>query len=386
MLRRVTATGPGVAPPPRLTRVSSSESSTPADRVGAAMTRRRRLAIAIVVRAVLWAALAGILWYVVRVLRNVDWAAVGHALGQLSWWQVLALLGLVAVRQLFSSTPLALFTRGLGIRRAAANDLVGVLVATVTPAPADIVARGALFRAWGIDVPRGLAGLVLNSVLFYAVRLSMPLAGAILMLWTVGDETAVGWTAVFSTLAAVVIVVALVVVFRGSSSAGALGRFLGRLARRIRPTFPGPDELEAKLVEFHGNVSDRWERYWGWASGSLVVMVGVEALILVTALRFLGVPPSEAPLLVIVASFLSMYLLMATPFLGLGVLDAAVVALIASRSTADPAALVAGMIVWRVCIQLVPLIAGLAPLVELRRLRGADSDAEAGPAEAATEA
>lgn len=351
--------------------VSPSEPSPTADDSARNAARRRRLVIAIVVRAVLWAVLAGILWYVVRVLRNVDWVAVGHAIGRLSWWQALVLLGMVAVRQLFSSTPLALFTRGLGIRRAVANDLVGVLVATVTPAPADIVARGALFRAWGIDVPRGLAGLVLNSVLFYAVRLAMPLAGAILMLWTVGDETAVGWTAVFSTLAAAVIIGALVVVFRGSSSAAGLGRFLGRLAQRVRPSLPGPDELEARLVEFHGNVSDRWERFWGWASGSLVMMVVVEALILVAALRFMGVPPSEAPLLVIVASFLSMYLLMATPFLGLGVLDAAVVALIASRSTASSADLVAGMIVWRVCIQLVPLIAGLVPLVELRRLRGA---------------
>ncbi|MCV2396316.1 flippase-like domain-containing protein [Actinotalea sp. M2MS4P-6] len=332
---------------------------------------RRRLILAAILRAVLWAALAGIVWYVVRVLRNVDWPAVGHALGQLSWWQVLVLLALVAVRQLFSSTPLALFTEGLGIRRAVANDLVGVLVATVTPAPADIVARAALFRAWGIDVARGLAGLVLNSVLFYAVRLTVPVVGAVLMLWTVGDETAVGWTAVVSGLAATVIVVALVVLFRGSSSAAALGRLLGRVGQRIRPSLPGPEAMEQRLVDFHGNVAGRWERYWGWASGSLAMMVVTESLILVAALRFLGVPPSEAPLLVIVASFMSMYLLMATPFLGLGILDAAVVALIADRSTADPAALVAGMIVWRVCIQLVPLIAGLVPLVELRRVRGA---------------
>lgn len=337
---------------------------------------RRRRVLAAVLRALVWAALVVLLWYVVRVLRRVDWAAVGEAIALLSWWQAGVLLVLVVVRQLLSSAPLAFFTQGLGVRRAVANDLVGTLVATVTPAPADIVARAALFRAWGVDVGRGLAGLVLNSVLFYAVRLGAPVVGAVLMLWTVGDETAVGWTAAVSGLAAAGVVVGLTIVFRGSASAAALGRWAGGLARRVRPTWPGPDDLERRLVEFHSNVADRWARFWGWASGSLALMVGVEALILVLALRFVGVGPSQAPLLVVVAAYLSVYLLTATPFLGLGVLDAALVALIADRSSASASSLVAGVIVWRVCVQLVPLLAGLVPLVALRGVRATGQAAE----------
>jgi hypothetical protein len=325
----------------------------------------------VAVRVLLWSALVALLWYFVGVLRRVDWGSVGAALALLSWWQVVVLLGLVAVRQMLSSAPLGLFTAGLGLRRAVANDLVGVLVATVTPAPADIVARAAMFRAWKVDVGRGLAGLVLNSVLFYAVRLGAPVVGAVLMLWTVGDETAVGWTAAVSGLVSVLIVVGLAIVFRGSSSAAALGRWGGRLAQRVRSGWPGPAELERRLVEFHGNVADRWERFWAWASGSLALMVLVEAGILVAALRFVGVPPAEAPTFVVVAAYLSVYLLTATPFLGLGVLDAALVALIADRSPAAPSALVAGVIIWRVCFQLVPLIAGLVPLVVLRGSRPA---------------
>lgn len=328
---------------------------------------RRRLVVAAVVRALVWAAIAGIVWYLVRMLRRVDWASVGDAIGQLSWWQVGVLLALVALRQVFSSGPLALFTEGLGVRRAVANDLVGVLVANVTPAPADVVARAAMFRSWGIDVGRGLAGLVLNSVLFYAIRLGAPVVGAVLMLWTVGDETAVGTTAIVSGLVAAAIVVALALIFRGSSSAEALGRWAGGVAHRVRPSWPGPDEAAARLVEFHGNVADRWTKYWAWAVGSLAAMVAVESMILVAALRFVGVPPAQAPLLVIVAAFLSVYLLTATPFMGLGVIDVAVVALIADRAPADASSLVAGVIVWRVCVQLVPLIAGIPLLGALRR-------------------
>lgn len=322
------------------------------------------------VRLLVWALVVALVWYLVRALRRVDWPAVGEAISHLALWQVAVLLLLVAARAALSSAPLALFTEGLGLRRAVANDLVGNLAATVTPAPADIVARAAMFRAWGIDVGQGMAGLVLNSILYYVVRLAAPVVGAVLMLWTVGDESAVGWTAVLSGLASAAILAVLVVGSRSATSAGAVGRVLGRAAQKVRRTLPGPEQMEQTVVEFHGRVAGRWLRYWPHSLLSLAGMVAVESTVLVLALRFVGVPPSQAPLLVVVAAFLSVYLLMATPFLGLGVLDAAVVALVADRASADASELVAGLIVWRVCVQLVPLAAGVVPLLTVRRSPG----------------
>jgi hypothetical protein len=330
------------------------------------------------VRALVWIVVAVLVVLAIRVLRRVDWAEVGQAITQLAWWQMLVLLVLVAVRVTLSSGPLAFFTEGLGLRRAVANDLVGTLVATVTPAPADIVARAAMFRAWGVDVGRGLAGLVLNSILFYVVRLALPLAGAILLFWTVGDESAVGATALVSSLISALIVAALIVVFRGTSSAARLARWVGTRLRRLRPTWPGPDEVEERVVTFYENVGGRWHRFWAPSIGSLLLMACTEALILVLALRFVGVAPSQAPLFVVVGSFFSLYLLMAMPFLGLGVLDAGLVALISANAPADPSTLVAGVIVWRVCVQLVPLLAGIVPLTTLRR-RGPDDPAATPP-------
>ncbi|SDB96713.1 Lysylphosphatidylglycerol synthase TM region [Sanguibacter gelidistatuariae] len=321
---------------------------------------------ALVVRVIVWALVVALVWYLVRVLRRVDWSQVWDALGHLSWWQVVTLLVLVVVRAALSSAPLAFFVKDLGLPRAIGNDLVGNLAATVTPAPADIVARAALFRSWGVDVGQGMAGLVLNSILYYVVRLAAPVAGALLMLWTVGDEGAVGWAAVISGLVSAAIVTVLVIGSRSSASAGAVGRFLGRCAIKIRRSLPGPDRMEKLVVDFHARIAGRWLRFWPHSLIALVAMVLVESGILVLAIRFVGVPPSQAPLLVIVASFLSVYLLMATPFLGLGVLDAAVVALIADRAGATASELVAGVIIWRVCVQLVPLLAGIAPLLTAR--------------------
>lgn len=325
-----------------------------------------RRARALVLRLIVWALVVALVWYLARVLRRIDWSQVRDALGHLSWWQVLTLLALVVLRAALSSAPLAFFVKDLGLPRAIGNDLVGNLAATVTPAPADIVARAALFRSWGVDVGQGMAGLVLNSILYYVVRLAAPVAGAILMLWTVGDEDAVGWAAVVSGLVSAAIVTVLVIGSRSSASAGAVGRFLGRWAVTVRRSLPGPDRMEELVVDFHARIADRWLRFWPHALTSLSALVLVEAGILVLAIRFVGVPPSQAPLLVVVASFLSVYLLMATPFLGLGVLDAAVVALIADRAGASASELVAGVIIWRVCVQLVPLLAGVAPLLTAR--------------------
>ncbi|ACZ23124.1 hypothetical protein Sked_32280 [Sanguibacter keddieii DSM 10542] len=335
-------------------------------------TPRRAVPPAVVkaaVRLLVWAAVVALAWYLVRALRRVDWPAVGDAISHLAWWQVAVLLLLVVARASLSSTPLALFTEGLGLRRAIGNDLVGNLAATVTPAPADIVARAAMFRAWGVDVGQGMAGLVLNSILYYVVRLAAPVAGAVLMLWTVGEEGAVGWAAVLSGLASAAIVAVLVVGSRSATSAGAVGRVLGRVAHRVRRTLPGPEQMEKTVVEFHARVAARWLRHWPAALLSLTGMVVVESTILVLALRFVGVPPSQAPTLVVVACFLSVYLLMATPFLGLGVLDAAVVALVSMHTPAQASDLVAGLVVWRVAVQLVPLAAGVVPLLSVRRSR-----------------
>lgn len=339
----------------------------------------------IAVMVLKYALIATLVWYASRVLRRVEWGDVGDALGKLVWWQAVVLGLVLSGRLLLTSLPLALFVEKLGTLRAIANDLVGTLVATVTPAPADIVARAALFRSWGIDVSRGISGLVLNSVLYYVVRLSAPVAGAVMLARWVDDEPVVMTTAIISGALGLAIMVALIIGSRSSAAAGSLGALGGRVAQKIRSSWPGPEQMRERILTLHGAVSDRWLRFWPHASAALVGMVAVESFILVLAMRFVGVGADQVPTIVIVASFLSVYLLMATPFLGLGVLDAALVALILDRSDADPALLVAGAIIWRVCVQVVPLLAGTIPVAMWRpaRVAAEQADAELGDAEPA---
>jgi uncharacterized membrane protein YbhN (UPF0104 family) len=98
-----------------------------------------------------------------------------------------------------------------------------------------------------------------------------------------------------------------------------------------------------------------------------VGLVLSEALLLVLSLRFTGVPASAAPTVTIVVALLVSYPLTALPFGGVGVLDAAVIAILGLEQGPFEAAAVAGLVVFRVCWMLVPLALGAATVTWWRR-------------------
>lgn len=330
-----------------------------------------------------WALILVALYYFTRLVRRIDWATVGHALSLLTAGQVVVLLVVVTARQVVQAFPLSLFVPGLGLGGAVANDLGGTTVAVVTPPPADIIVRMAMFTTWGVDVARGLAGLILNSIFYYVARLAAPVLGFLLAWAWLGYDPALAWPALTSGLVAVAIAVGLALSMRSPGAAAAAGRLAGRLVRKVRTTGPGPEDLERKFREFYENVSDRLYRTWPAAGLSMVVLLALEASVLVLSLRFVGVPPDLVTAVLIAASFLALYPLTALPFMGLGVLDATVITFIAHRSPADASELVAGLIVWRVAVQLVPMVFGAGALGWWRVRRRALAGPSTSPSAAA---
>jgi uncharacterized membrane protein YbhN (UPF0104 family) len=68
-----------------------------------------------------------------------------------------------------------------------------------------------------------------------------------------------------------------------------------------------------------------------------------------------------------VCSFMVAYPLTGLPLMGAGVLDATYAALVSDHSALEATDLVAGLLVWRVAVQLVPVIVGLLTVVWWRR-------------------
>ena len=93
----------------------------------------------------------------------------------------------------------------------------------------------------------------------------------------------------------------------------------------------------------------------------------MEAGVLVLCLAFVGVPMDGPTVLLLVCSFMVIYPMTGLPLMGAGVLDATYTAFVSNHSTVEATDLVAGLLVWRVAVQVVPVIVGLLTIAWWRR-------------------
>ncbi|MEI6363086.1 MAG: hypothetical protein WCP95_13230 [Actinomycetes bacterium] len=306
---------------------------------------------------------------IIGLVGAIDWAAVWSAVGQLTLQGAVLLLLVLLARQAFNAVPLSRFVEGLSLPRSMQNDLGAILLGTVAPPPADVVLRVSMFRSWGIDPIEGMAGVTLNTLTFYVVRFAAPTLGLVLFAF-VEAEAGYVWAAVASGLIAVVLLVALLSLSRGDRLARIAGLTAGRVAARFRATVD-PDAWAVSVVEFRGRVGDRVRTGIAPSLLALTAMVICESVLVLVSIRVVGVPTSAVGTLLVISSFLLAYPLTLFPLMGLGILDALLVAAWTQVAGIEyEARIVAGLIVWRVFSLLVPMLLGVVALSWWRRSSG----------------
>lgn len=326
---------------------------------------RRSGWVSLAIKAGVVLLLAGLVYVLVTV---VPWGDVWDAMKSLQPWMFAVLALLVVVRQFANAAPLAVFVPEVGYYRAMANDTSASVVATVAPPPADLVVRFAMFRAWGIDLVRAASGLTLNTVLFYILRFATPLFGLVVLFMANRYDDSTALIAAVSGLAAVALALGLVVVARSDRGAAWIGRSSGRLAARVKPQKVQPDAWEERMREFRAQVGDQLSTGWARSSGFLLLMVATEAVLVVAAMRFVGIPSHALSVAVIIGAFSVTYLMTALPLGGLGALDVALYAILVREAGSEwGPSIIAGLIIWRVATMLVPLIIGAAVMLAFRR-------------------
>ncbi|HWD79385.1 MAG TPA: lysylphosphatidylglycerol synthase domain-containing protein, partial [Kribbella sp.] len=309
-----------------------------------------------------------VVWLLVRLIRGVDWGQVGHALTHLAGWQIGVLLLAMLVRRFVLAAPLALFVPGLHPFRAMINDVAATAVAMIAPSPGDVMVRLSMLRSWGVSATDAATGLTLSTLLFYIARLAAPFLGFVVF-WVARTFYApFGWAALVFGAGAVVLFGGLTYALRAERTAAALGRLIGRLLRRVRPSSAGPDAWAERLVSFQSRSAGTMRRRRGLSIVSLVALVVVEAGVLVLSLVFVGVPSDGAVLLLLGCSFMVAYPLTGLPLMGAGVMEAAYVTFVADHSDVETTTLMAGLLVWRFAVQLVPVVVGLITILIWRRV------------------
>ncbi len=300
-------------------------------------------------------------WLAIQALRQVDWAQVGDALGRLTWWEIVVVAVIVAVRQTVNASTLVILLPKLKLSHALSTALSGTLIQTFTPPPADAVLRLSMLRSYGIETTRGAAALVLDTLVFYLARFVAPVLGLALALVALAVEPIQYWMALGGAVAAVLLVAALVVISKGERAAGGFGRGAAVVVRRLRPSVD-PEAWAAALVRFQQESAAGLFRRIGTATPTMLAFIVVDGTVLVACLRFVGVPGAAVGYLAVLAALLSLYPLTIFPFAGLGVLDASLIVLVNAEGVADPADLIAAMVIWRAATLLLPLLPGLVAL------------------------
>ncbi|HEY0189098.1 MAG TPA: lysylphosphatidylglycerol synthase domain-containing protein [Cellulomonas sp.] len=323
----------------------------------------------------------------VRLVGAVDWPAVGAAFRLLPWWAPVPLLAALLARQVLNAVPLAVSVPGLPLRRSMQNDLAANLVATMTPPPADVVLRVAMFRSWGIDAVRGMTGVTVNTLTFYSVRFLSPVLGALLLTGQGLERRQWVTTGLCGTIAAVVLGGTLLLL-RSDALAATVGRSAGRLVRPVRRS-TDPQAWAARVVAFRADSAGGLRRALPRSVLALVGMVLADALVLLAALRMVGVPSADLSTLDVVGGFLLAYPLTLLPLFGLGVLDAVLIGAwtVVAGHDLEPA-MVAGTVVWRVVTIMGPWALGALVLAAWRRSSGSAAEvvaAEAAAGEAAAD-
>jgi hypothetical protein len=308
---------------------------------------------------------------IIGIVGAIDWSAVWTSLGLLTVPAVVLLLVVLAGRQSLNAVPLTRFVPGLSLARSIQNDVTAFLIGTVAPPPSDVVLRVSMFRSWGIDPVEGMAGVTLNMLVFYVVRFAAPALGLLLLIFE-DVEAGQVWLALASAAIAVAILIALISISRGDRLATLIGYSAGRVAARFREDVE-PQRWADAVVEFRAKVGDRVKTGIAPSLFALLAMVLSDSVILLVALRTVGVDAQALPVTLVIGAFLLAYPLTLFPLAGLGILDAVLVAAWTQSAGSEfEAQIVAGLIIWRVVSLLVPIGLGAVALLAWRRRRAAE--------------
>jgi uncharacterized membrane protein YbhN (UPF0104 family) len=302
----------------------------------------------------------------------IDYEEVWDALTELDGWEVLVLFGLGLARVPTEALMYRAFLPGLGLWRGSEAYLSSNFAASqLLPPPSASVVQYGYFRGGGH--PTDAAGLAaLGSFIFPMIgRFLLPLVALVLLLLTGEVGGSVVLAGALSLAVSAFAGIAGYFFLRGERSARWLGAKLQRplswiLVKLERDPIADGAEKAAEL-RTHALAVLRE----GWALGSIGVAANLflTYLILLAALRFVGISPSELTAVEAFAAFAIAFWAGAVfPITGsgLGVVDAVLIAMLVELGSASDDALLAAALLWRVFYSVITLPLGAITLSRFR--------------------
>jgi putative heme transporter len=306
-----------------------------------------------------------------------NYGEVWNVVKQLSWPQLVALLGATALNLLTFAPPWMVALPRLSFLRAMQLTQASTALSIVLPAGAAVGAAGAIgiLRHWGFAARDTARAVTLTSLWNQFLNLSFPVI-AVFMLTIVGEQSAALATAAFIGIAVLGVVVGgfvLVLVSRrlaqdvGDVAARVSNWALGKV-RRGPVSWGG-----ASFERFRDDAGEFLERRWHLLTltslaGSLTVF-GV----LLASLRVFDVPASQVSVVEAFAAWALVRIIGSIPITpgGIGVIELGLTGALLGFG-GNNAGVVAAVLVYRFLTVVPTLLLGLVAAFTLRRRQPAD--------------
>jgi putative heme transporter len=278
----------------------------------------------------------------------------------------IALLTAVALWNLVSYWPLLMAVLpGLRLREAAVSNLASTAVANTVPGGAalGIGVTVAMLRSWGFDTPAIALGAVLSGVWNNFWKLGLPVVALGLLGLTGAAQPALGAAAAIGVATLVVSVAVFVMIVRSDALAARLGGVADAIVRRVRGSKRGRrTTFRKRAVEFRERVEAVIRARWIAISVATAVSHISLYLVLLVALRVVGVGEHDVSAIEVLAAFAFVRLLSAIPITpgGVGVAELGLtVALAHGLPGAMHGRVAAAVLLFRALTWFVPIPLGI---------------------------
>ena len=315
-----------------------------------------RLLLAVVVIAVVY------LWLLPKL---VDVSQVWATLRAMTWLELATLL-VAAVWNLVSyMLPQLAALPGLSLGQAALESHTSTAVGNLLPA-GQAVGLGVTYRfytSYGFGGGPITLSLLVQGVWNNFVQLGMPVVALGLLVASGDGAGGLATAAVVGLVVLVLAVAGFAFGLSGERRAARLGRALASVAEAVRRVVrrPGRPDWERSAVAFRAEAITLLRGRWHWLTASTLVSHLSLFLVLLLALRHVGVSESEVSWVEALAAFALVRLLSAFPLTpgGLGVVELGLAAALVLAG-GEEAPVVAAVLVFRVLTFVLPIPIGAA--------------------------
>jgi putative heme transporter len=228
----------------------------------------------------------------------------------------------------------------------------------------------AMNSSWGFSRSRTSVSLLVSGIWNNFAKLGMPVLALSLLALTSPPTTGRVISGLAGVAGLVVCVVLLGLLLRSRETAARLGIAAGRVVSALLRPFHRPpvEGWDRATTKFRDRTVLLLHARWLWITATTLVSHLSLFLVLLLALRFVGVSEDQVGWIEVLAVFAFARLLTAIPFTpgGLGVIELALITGLAAAG-GDRAAVAAGVLIFRALTYVLPIPLGLLTYVYWRR-------------------